>query len=157
MIISNCICVPANGIILFFFVAEQYSTVCFPSGSDSKRICLQWRRPGFDPWIRKIPWKKKWQPTPVSPAWRIPWTEEPRRLQPMESQRVRDNWAINTRQQQYSIASMYQKDVAFVIRLQNIPASVLLADSLYWLWQNKLPYWGGAEGGLCPKIRNWGP
>ena len=40
MIISNCICVPANGIILFFFVAEQYSIVCFPSGSDSKRICL---------------------------------------------------------------------------------------------------------------------
>ena len=23
------------------------------------------RRPGFDPWVRKIPWRKKWQPTPV--------------------------------------------------------------------------------------------
>ena len=22
-------------------------------------------RPGFDPWVRKIPWKRKWQPTPV--------------------------------------------------------------------------------------------
>ena len=21
--------------------------------------------PGFDPWIRKIPWRKAWQPTPV--------------------------------------------------------------------------------------------
>ena len=21
--------------------------------------------PGFDPWIRKIPWRRKWQPTPV--------------------------------------------------------------------------------------------
>ena len=20
---------------------------------------------GFDPWVRKIPWKRKWQPTPV--------------------------------------------------------------------------------------------
>ena len=20
---------------------------------------------GFDPWVRKIPWRKKWQPTPV--------------------------------------------------------------------------------------------
>ena len=29
------------------------------------RICLQCRRPGFDPWIRKIPWRRKWQPTPV--------------------------------------------------------------------------------------------
>ena len=29
------------------------------------RICLQWGRPGFDPWIRKIPWRREWQPTPV--------------------------------------------------------------------------------------------
>ena len=27
--------------------------------------CLQWRRPGFDPWVRKIPWRRGWQPTPV--------------------------------------------------------------------------------------------
>ena len=23
------------------------------------------RRPGFDPWVGKIPWRRKWQPTPV--------------------------------------------------------------------------------------------
>ena len=28
-------------------------------------ICLQYRRPGFDPWVWKIPWRRKWQPTPV--------------------------------------------------------------------------------------------
>jgi len=28
-------------------------------------ICLQCGRPRFDPWIRKIPWRRKWQPTPV--------------------------------------------------------------------------------------------
>ena len=22
-------------------------------------------RPGFDPWVRKIPWRRKWLPTPV--------------------------------------------------------------------------------------------
>ena len=27
---------------------------------------LQYRRPGFDPWVRKIPWRRKWQPMPVS-------------------------------------------------------------------------------------------
>ena len=27
--------------------------------------CLQWGRPGFDPWVGKIPWRRKWQPTPV--------------------------------------------------------------------------------------------
>ena len=36
----------------------------FP-GSDSKSICLQWGRPGFNPWVGKIPWRRKWQPTPV--------------------------------------------------------------------------------------------
>ena len=28
------------------------------------RICLQCRRPGFDPWVREISWRK-WLPTPV--------------------------------------------------------------------------------------------
>ena len=27
---------------------------------------LQCRRCGFDPWVRKIPWRGKWQPNPVS-------------------------------------------------------------------------------------------
>ena len=30
------------------------------------RICLQCRRPRLlAPWVRKIPWRRKWQPTPV--------------------------------------------------------------------------------------------
>ena len=32
------------------------------------RICLQCRRTkrlGLDAWVRKIPWRRKWQPTPV--------------------------------------------------------------------------------------------
>ena len=31
-----------------------------------ERICLQYRKPGFDPWVGKIPQRRKWQPTPVS-------------------------------------------------------------------------------------------
>jgi len=30
-----------------------------------KRIRLQRRRPEFDPWVRKIPWRRKRQPSPV--------------------------------------------------------------------------------------------
>ena len=30
-----------------------------------KSICLQCGRPRFDPWVRKILWRRKWQPTPV--------------------------------------------------------------------------------------------
>ena len=29
------------------------------------RLCLQCRRPGFHPWVGKIPWRWGWQPTPV--------------------------------------------------------------------------------------------
>ena len=29
------------------------------------RICLQCRRPGFDPWFGKIPWRRERLPTPV--------------------------------------------------------------------------------------------
>ena len=29
------------------------------------RICLPTRRCRFDPWVRKTPWRRKWQPTPV--------------------------------------------------------------------------------------------
>ena len=43
------------------------------------------RRHGFDTWVRKILWKRKWQPTTVSPSpiilvWRIPWAEKPGEL-----------------------------------------------------------------------------
>ena len=32
--------------------------------SGKEPIC-QCTRPGFDPWVGKIPWRRKWQPTPV--------------------------------------------------------------------------------------------
>ena len=40
----------------------------FPSGSAGKEPacqCRRCKRRGFNPWVRKIPWRKKWQPTPV--------------------------------------------------------------------------------------------
>ena len=36
-----------------------------PHGSDGKSICLQCGRPGFDPWVGKILWRRKGQSTPV--------------------------------------------------------------------------------------------
>ena len=32
------------------------------SGKESP---CQFRRCGFDPWVGKFPWRRKWQPTPV--------------------------------------------------------------------------------------------
>ena len=36
-----------------------------PGGSDSKKTTWQCRRCGFNPWVGMIPWRRKWQPTPV--------------------------------------------------------------------------------------------
>ena len=58
-----------------------------------KRICLQCRRPGFDPWVGKIPWRRECQPGIL--VWRIPMTEESGGLQSITSQRIRHNWATN--------------------------------------------------------------
>ena len=38
---------------------------CFPGGSEGKAFACIAGRPGFNPWVGKIPWRRKWQPTPV--------------------------------------------------------------------------------------------
>ena len=40
---------------------EKYQEV----GSSVGRVCLQCGRPGFNPWVGTIHWRKEWQPTPV--------------------------------------------------------------------------------------------
>ena len=35
------------------------------SGKESACQCRRHKRWGFDPWGRKIPWRRKWQPTPI--------------------------------------------------------------------------------------------
>ena len=61
----------------------------FPGGSDGKIIHLQCRRPRFDPWVRKIPWRREWLPAPVFLPGEFHGPEEPGRLQSIALQRVR--------------------------------------------------------------------
>ena len=44
----------------------------FPGGSDGKESALQPGRPGFDPWVGKIPWRRVWLTHSSILAWRIP-------------------------------------------------------------------------------------
>ena len=46
-----------------------------------KGYACQCKRRGFNPWVRKIPWSRKWQSTPIilpgkNLSWEIPLTEE---------------------------------------------------------------------------------
>ena len=47
------------------FKATLLHMECCPWWLRQQRICLQCRRPGFDSWVGKIPWRREWQLTPV--------------------------------------------------------------------------------------------
>ena len=53
--------------LLHFYIIYYIHTHAkdFPGGSEGRSVCLQCGRPRFDPWVGKIPWRRKWQPTPV--------------------------------------------------------------------------------------------
>ena len=53
-----------------------------------KNLPVMRARPGFDPWVGKIPWRRAWQPTPEFFPREFPWIEELGRLQSMGLQRV---------------------------------------------------------------------
>ena len=70
---------------IFQAIVLEWIAISFPRGSSQPRdwtrvscfvdrrltvwatreVCLQFRSPGFDTWVRKIPWRRKWQSTPV--------------------------------------------------------------------------------------------
>jgi len=66
-------------------------------GTNDKELaypCRRHKRCGFDPWVEKIPWRRKWQPTPVS----LPGESHGQRSlegysQSIVSQRVRNDWS----------------------------------------------------------------
>ena len=45
-----------------------YVRLCegIPAGVSDKEPAYQCRGHKFDPWVRKIPWRRTWQPTPIS-------------------------------------------------------------------------------------------
>ena len=77
----------------------QYSWVS--QVAQTIKICLQCRRPGFDPWVAKILWRREWKPTLVFLLGESPWTEEPGGLQSMWSQRVGHDWATKNSTARY--------------------------------------------------------
>ena len=63
-----------------------------PRWHSGKESAYQCRRCRFDLWVGKIPWRRAWQPTPVS-CLENPMTEEPGELQSTGWQRVRHDCA----------------------------------------------------------------
>ena len=60
-----------------------------------QRICPQCRKPGVDPWVRKIRWRRKWQPTPVFLPGKFHGQRSIVGYSPRGSWRVGHSWATN--------------------------------------------------------------
>ena len=75
--------------IVLILHASKVMLKILQAGLRQERICLQFGRSGFDPWVGKIPWRKAWQPTPVFLPGESPWTKVTGRLQSIGSRRVR--------------------------------------------------------------------
>ena len=73
-----------------------------PRWLKGEESACQCRRCGFHPWVRKIPWRRKWQPTPVFLSGKSPWTGGPGGLRSIGWQKVEHDLA--TRQQQHRIS-----------------------------------------------------
>ena len=52
-------------ILQLFYNSGFYLIMGLPCGSDGKVSACNRGDPGFDSWVRKIPWRRKWQPTLV--------------------------------------------------------------------------------------------
>ena len=50
---------------LFILHKKAWGLPWWLCGKEPACRCRKHRRLGFDPWVRKIPWRRKWQTTPV--------------------------------------------------------------------------------------------
>ena len=85
-----------NGIPLSHKTAWTLTIWGFPGGSDGKESACNARDPGLIPGLGKSPgvawdWVEGMAAYSSILAWRIPWAEEPERLESIGSQRVRHN------------------------------------------------------------------
>ena len=52
-------------VIIALFIMLIIFLIGLPWWLRGETICLECRRPGFSPWVGKMPWRRKWHPTPV--------------------------------------------------------------------------------------------
>ena len=70
----------SNLLIFLYFLLLFVNNLCCPAQLGQESICPQCGRPGFNSWVGSSPGEESGNPLQYF-AWRIPWTEEPDRLQ----------------------------------------------------------------------------
>ena len=109
------------------FVTDKINASRCLSGKESACQCRRLRRCRFNPWVRKVPSRKKWQPTPVllpgNPCTKgqtgsSPWgrresdiTELHKHAQ-LTSDKCKDRW--HTRKQQREMSNLFNSKHFFI-------------------------------------------
>ena len=78
------------------FKAFQPIGLGFPGGASGQESTCQCRQHRFDPWVRKIPWRREWSPTPVFLPGELHGKRSLEGYSPWGRKIVRQDWATNT-------------------------------------------------------------
>ena len=113
---------------LYYICIHIHGLLWWLSGREST---CPWRRHGFDPWVRKIPWRRKWQPTPVF----LPVESHGRRslagYSSKDHKKVEHNLA--TKQQQYTYSYKHIHEYIYInTYICKTPHSVEFSREEYW-------------------------
>ena len=118
------------------------NTLDFPGGASGKEPtcqCKRHKRPRFEPWVRKTPWRRAWQPTPV--------------FLPGESHWQRSLWAtvqgITKGQTHLKQLSTHAQELPMLWRTENLytlDVLVLPARLPYTSDQNPNEFWVWTKG-----------
>ena len=123
----------------------------FPGDSVGKEsacnsgVCVQHMRYWFDPWVRKIPWRRKWLPTPVF----LPGKSHGQKS--MGLRRVRHDLATNT----FTVFLISTWHITMFLKSSNNGSNVLSSwfkGSLFFLDDRK--FWVTK---IFPRPRKWSP
>ena len=117
---------------IFFLTWLSKVSWGFPGGSRSKEPASQCRRHkwhGFDPWIRKIPWRRPWQPTPVF----LPGESHGQRSLPWPSMRLQSPKRLSMNTQKFHLKRDLVRD-RFEIMVHNRYLVQKLRIPIYPVW-----------------------
>ena len=113
--------------------------------------CRTHRRHGFNPWVRKIPWRRKWQPTPVFLPGESHGQRKPGGLQSIGLQRVReqlkwlstDIWAVGRQ----CLCALHLSLFRQALELTRAPLGLRDPVIVVWCSLDQTPGCGAADSG----------
>ena len=149
--------------MLFIFIVDCeyvyiYVHIWSSQVTQQKRICLEWKRYGFDLWVRRIPWRKAWQPPLVF----LPGESHGEQPGGLKSHRVAKSWiwlkwlsthrhtCIHTHTHTHTHTYLY----ILFFRFFSLISSVQFSRSVMYnsLWPHELQHTRAPCPSLTPRV-----